>query len=747
MRSEPFAALLSALPEPHLLVSEDAEIRALNTRAASLLDGADGLVGESLYDITTDPRDAVATLLRQWARTRATTPGALTLRGAGGQPERFRCEGAVVRPWTAERPASILIRLRRHETASGRFLSLNRQIHRLTKEIHERRRIEARLRESKQELEQARDAAEAEAARTRALQAATAGLAGAATPQDVADVLVRRGAATIGATGGALMRVDDDGHWMDIIHTHDVPDEVAERWRRSRASGEDPTPSRDVIRTGEPVFLRSPEAWRARYPHLASEFEAAGATALAYLPLQTGERILGVLALRFATERPFDEDDRRLLRSLAGLGGQGLERARLYAAERTAWRRAHELVEAGRVLASSLDYEETLQQVARLTAEMLGDYAGVDLIEPTGEVRRVAAAHVDPEQQKLVEQLKRYPPDMEKDVGIARALRTGEPMMINDVPDELIEAATHDAQHLRIAHALGVRALLVAPMTARRRVVGALTAVSAAPDRRFGPEDIAFARELADRAALALDNARLYRRSRDAVRARDDVLAVVSHDLRTPLGVVYTSARMMLETDQPEARRREFLDRQLRAVKQAERLIDDLLEIARSEAGQLILQRHPVPPDRLLAAVRDDFEEQARGAGIEIRVAVDGDPPSVHADPDRALRILGNLVSNAVKHTPEGGVVGLRAQPAPGGVAFHVSDSGPGIPEREREHIFERFWQASRSGRAGAGLGLAIAKELVEAHGGSIWVDRAEGGGTTFGFTLPEAVEAVDDGG
>lgn len=231
----------------------------------------------------------------------------------------------------------------------------------------------------------------------------------------------------------------------------------------------------------------------------------------------------------------------------------------------------------------------------------------------------------------------------------------------------------------------------------------------------------------------------LLRRAEEAARAREDVLAVVSHDLRSPLGVVQLAAQLLQDRSLSEEKRRAAIERQLRAVGQAERLVDDLLEITRAEAGDIQLERRAVAPEQLLAQAGETFADAARIADVKLSWEAERSVPKVWADPDRALRILSNLLSNALQFTPAGGAIRLRAEGAGEAVSFAVSDTGSGIEAVDRQHLFDPFWQAGRrhGERRGVGLGLAICKSLVEAHGGRIGVESEVGCGSTFTFTLP----------
>jgi signal transduction histidine kinase len=297
---------------------------------------------------------------------------------------------------------------------------------------------------------------------------------------------------------------------------------------------------------------------------------------------------------------------------------------------------------------------------------------------------------------------------------------------------------------------VGATAALVMPVKARGSVLGALTLVSW--ERDFDELDVELASEFARRAAMALDNARLYDASRRASRARDEVLSVVSHDLRNPLSGISMCASVLLD---PEPAPPESVRSMAEVIRESAqwmgRIIQDLLDVSRIEAGRLALERAPVAASSILEAIQDLMRLQVENAGVQLVVEQSNGLPDLDADRERVLQVLMNLLGNAVKFTPAGGSIGVDAalvreasptadEPSPQSyVRFRVRDTGVGISELNLPHVFDRFWQVHATGRAGAGLGLAIAKGIVEAHGGMIWAESNLGAGTTFAFTIPTA--------
>jgi signal transduction histidine kinase len=282
------------------------------------------------------------------------------------------------------------------------------------------------------------------------------------------------------------------------------------------------------------------------------------------------------------------------------------------------------------------------------------------------------------------------------------------------------------------------------PLNARGELRGVLELFSSEARRRYGQDDLRLAEDLAHRAELAIENAELVQAAQDAVRARDDVLAVVAHDLRSPLNAAQV-ATALLTRDMDD---RELRDRAAgvltRSMQQATRLIEDLLDAARIEAGHLSVEKASVSAHELLDEAVESSSIPARASTLTLVTEVRSELPAVLADKGRVLQVLSNLLTNALKFTAPGGRVRVGAEQLADEVCFWVTDTGPGISAEELPHVFERFWQARPGDRRGAGLGLLIAKGIVEAHGGRIWVESAFGKGSTFYFTLPIAVALED---
>jgi PAS domain S-box-containing protein len=399
------------------------------------------------------------------------------------------------------------------------------------------------------------------------------------------------------------------------------------------------------------------------------------------------------------------------------------------------------LAQAGAILASSLDYETTLASVAALTVPELADWCVVYIREADGAVRRLEIAHADPDLRPLLAELLTYPLDPRSPHPVFTVLDAGEPEILRDVSDSFVAALAQGERHHEIYRRLGMRSMMVVPLVTRGQTSGAMGFFSATR-HRYGTDELKLAQDLAVLAGLAVDNARLYGDAQAAVTARDDLLAVVSHDLGNPLSAIRIGTSLLLRT-RPESEHGsagwQHLEFIRQSVLQMENLINDLLDVTRLEAGHIALELRPLQVGDVVSDVLEVFRPIAHGRSISLTADIPRELPAVHADHQRMVQVLSNLVSNAVKFSEPGGSVQVRASAAGGVMVLSVSDTGPGIPVEHQQHVFDRFWQARREGRKGLGLGLAIARGIVDAHDGRIWLESTPGTGTTFLFTIPLA--------
>jgi PAS domain S-box-containing protein len=431
------------------------------------------------------------------------------------------------------------------------------------------------------------------------------------------------------------------------------------------------------------------------------------------------------------------------------------ERDRLLAWEREARARAEAaekrsrfLAESNALLDQSLDYLATLNNIARLTVPVLADYCLIDEVE-NDCMSRVALAHVNPEREKKLHRQVRQP--LASDPGmhpVVRVIQTGKSVLVEEADDAVLREISHSDEHLQRLRELGLHSFMVVPIEAHGKVLGAITLAYAESRRRYTVEDLATAEELARRAAAAVDAARMYRESRLAVQARERLLAIVSHDLRNSLATVLLNSSAILESDSSVRLEQHVRDQLVwisRSAEQMNRLISDLLDVSAIELGRFSLDPSPQSVSTLIGDATQMYRPLAAERGIMIESSLADDLPPVMADPGRLQQVLGNLVTNAVKFSSAGSTIAIRAErDGPGEIRFSVADTGTGIEPDQLASIFEGYWRGRRGRRGGAGLGLGIAKAIVDGHGGRIWVTSTVGEGSTFAFTIPVAGTAED---
>ena len=362
-----------------------------------------------------------------------------------------------------------------------------------------------------------------------------------------------------------------------------------------------------------------------------------------------------------------------------------------------------------------------------------------------GVIEPLACAHRNPANSALVAALANAGPvSVEDQWGPGMVIRRGEPCLTTECAVSLADALAPSAPRHAAHPALAPRSMMIVPLNARGRTLGAIALVATDDSGRlFGDEDLKIAMALASRAALLLDNARLYAEARAALRARDDTIAVVSHDLRDPLQSI-SAATAMLQLDPDDAERAEGIQSITLASTQMRLLVQDLLDISQIDAGGFSITKGRVDLTALIKEAQTLFQPQAEEKAVRLECQFADDLPPVSADRHRVLQVLLNLVGNALKFAFAGGTVVLGAERDGDMIRVSVADTGVGIADDHVTKVFERFWRADRREGGGVGLGLAVAKAIVEAHGGRIGVTSRLGAGSTFHFTLEVHSTAAD---
>ena len=491
--------------------------------------------------------------------------------------------------------------------------------------------------------------------------------------------------------------------------------------------------SRDEV-LGAPLDLLIPERFRERHREHVARFAASHVTAR-----RVGERPRPILGRRkngeeFLAEASISNLKVGDAKFLTVVLRDVTERERFEREQRT-------LAEVGVVLAGTLDYEQTLATVARIAVRNLADWCLVEVMEAPEGRRRLKVVSADPAKAAIADQFEHLALDRQRPCLTKLVVDVRQPWLVPRLSPADLEAAAQSPEHLRALRALEPASVMSVPLMLRDQLFGALTFISSNPSRPYSPTDLRLGTAIAERASLAIENARLYRASLHATGMRDQVLGVVAHDLRNPLGtVVLHASALQRPGHEPERRNQKHKDAIERATRRMTRLIQDLLDVAVLEGGQLRVEKIQLSPSDLIAEAVEMQRVLAAATSIELRVDAVPDLPPILGDHERLLQVFENLIGNALKFTEAGGQVTAGVAPGESGALFWVADTGRGMTPEELARVFDRFWQASaRSGRLGAGLGLPITKGIIEAHGGRIWVESAPGQGSTFFFSIPLA--------
>jgi signal transduction histidine kinase/DNA-binding response OmpR family regulator len=438
------------------------------------------------------------------------------------------------------------------------------------------------------------------------------------------------------------------------------------------------------------------------------------------------------------------------------------------------------LGEASSILAGSLDYQVTLERVARLAVPSLADFCIVDLVEEDGKIRRVATAHADPHKQELLHLLERhYSPDWDSPPLLARVLRTGTREIVQDVDEKMQVAAARDEEHLRILRALNARSSMIVPLVARGHSLGVITFSASESGRRYGLDDLNLAEDLARRAAAAIDNACLFHEIQEAGRLKDEFLAMLAHELRNPLAAISYADYMLEEIGSQDGRVARLRSTISRQTAHLARLVDDLLDISRITRGKIELRKEPVDLGAVIRQAVETTSALIERRRHELSVSLPAEPVWVEADSTRLEQVLFNLLNNAAKYTEPGGRIWLSVEIeggaeregarergskkkakggssispgspvtplldpplAPREAVIRVRDTGVGIPPELLPRVFDLFTQAERTldrSQGGLGIGLALVENLVRMHGGAVTASSAgPGAGSEFVVRLP----------
>jgi signal transduction histidine kinase len=394
------------------------------------------------------------------------------------------------------------------------------------------------------------------------------------------------------------------------------------------------------------------------------------------------------------------------------------------------------MAEAGRIFSSSLDLDATVRHIGDVVIGWFADWCVVDLATRDGHFERAEVAAADANDAATARALLAYPLDAERPSLIFDAIRSRAPVLVSPVTDEHLAAVAQSPEHLTLLRSIRPTTYMAVPLVARDRLVGVLLALRKTGE--FTKAELHTAAEIAALAAAAVDNARTYQDAAAAVQAREDALAIVAHDLRSPIAsIVFAAGLLQLRLSEAGVSGVDnVIDGILRTANYMTRLVDDLLDVSQLQSGGQSLALRPVPAAKLIEDVTLGMRGAAGEAGIQLTADVAADVGNVIADAARIRQLFSNLIGNALKFTDRGGEVRVTAERRGDDVHFTVADSGRGIAPDALERIFEPFWRSDELPNRGLGLGLAIARSIVQMHGSRIGVRSEPNVGSEFYFAL-----------
>ena len=399
------------------------------------------------------------------------------------------------------------------------------------------------------------------------------------------------------------------------------------------------------------------------------------------------------------------------------------------------------LAEAGRTLDASLDYDATLKNVTSLIVPALADDCLIFLTGENDEPEMVSSAHTVPARDDVIrEALRKYPRKVRPNYPLYLVLETGLPMLLSDPGAEVMRALSSEAEEYELWRRLGIRSRIVVPLIARGQIIGAMSWFAIESERRYNEDDLKLAEQIASRAALAVDNSRLFKSAQEGVEARDRFLAMLGHELRNPLNSISIVAKLLQRetiSDERLSKLRTLIGRE---TKQLTTLVDDLLDVSRVLAGKLSLALAPLDLTPLVREGVQSFEDMATQRELKLAVSIVDHPVMIAGDPVRMHQVIANLLTNAIKYTEPGGRVEVSLRDENGFAIIVVRDNGIGIPPEFLSSIFDPFTQAAELPPHGLGLGLSVVHQVAELHGGSITAaSEGPGKGSEFTVRIPLA--------
>jgi signal transduction histidine kinase len=582
---------------------------------------------------------------------------------------------------------------------------------------------------------------------TNRLQRLAAVLSGVADPESMAREAVEQGQAALAADAGVVFLLSSDGKTVEIGHDSGYSAEKLRSWGRFPLTAD--LPATEAIRNRQTVLVRSRDEMSRRYPALASRNPNFIHDSWAAVPLAVEGACIGALGFSFYAAQAFGAQEVAFLQVVADQCAQALHRAQLAERERRSTARLRVLAEASRAFAAArLDVGSVLKAITAQVLAHVGQSCTISLATPDGEWLEIATVHDrDPEREQLLRQMGGTL-RLRRGEGLSgRVLATASSVLLPTVTPEELASRAALSSGSRV-EALGVHSLMCVPLQSRGRTLGTITTARYGEGQSFTAEDLALLEDMADRAALAIENARLHEaerearsRAEDADRRKDEFLAMLGHELRNPLAPLLIAIEILRQVPADENSQVWARDAIARQAAQLSRLVDDLLDVSRINLGKIELRLEPLDlgavAAQALEASRPLLVERAHQVTVEVPAA----PVLVRGDAARLTQAISNLLNNAAKYTDRAGQVRLRVASVGEQAIVTVTDTGIGISADMLGRVFDLFAQgqeARERSKGGLGVGLTLVKRLVEMHGGYVQVSSpGEGHGSEFVLAFP----------
>ncbi len=404
------------------------------------------------------------------------------------------------------------------------------------------------------------------------------------------------------------------------------------------------------------------------------------------------------------------------------------------------------LANASAELASLVDPQSTLDRLAFMSVPTFADWCAVDLLQEDGTLKRVAVAHADPAKvRSAYERQRRFPSDPNMTRGVWNILRTGQAEFVHEITNDLLERLIPDPGRLSMMKKLGLRSYVGVPLSVRGKTLGVIIFFTAESGRLYTAEDMSLAEDLARRAAVAIENADLYRAMRRSDQAKDVFLATLAHELRNPLAAIVGGLGMVTLAADDSKRVEEYARLMERQAGQLTRLVDDLMDVSRIATGKITLKKEPASLAAILNSAIETSRAYIESGQHRLLVSLPGEPTDLSADPVRLSQVFSNLLTNAAKYTNPGGEISVTLECAASEFIVRVRDTGIGIAADMLKNVFKIFIQVTHPverDQGGMGIGLSLVEGLVKLHGGRVEAFSAgPGQGSEFVVHLPRLQE------